>query len=149
MGDRMTATKKTDPIVLSTAPQIEGARLASIEGRLKLELKGIRFGGTSTFAFVKRTFEMKGSRASVLKQFQAYRERFNTAHGFATVTSETAAVPRPTASALVNIPVETAGRAAHQIAHLMSGHAWSADTLDAIARILVEAGFTMRDPDGE
>jgi hypothetical protein len=82
------------PIVISTAPGIEGARLASIEGRLKLELKGIKFRGGSTFTYVKRMFGLKGSRERVLVQFQDYRRRFNEAHGFGTVTSETAAQPR-------------------------------------------------------
>ena len=85
--------------VFDTAPQIEAFRLASIEGRLKLELKGIRmpFGRQSTFAVVKKMFGFKGSRERVLAQFQEHRRRFNEQHGFGTVTSDTAKVPRPVA----------------------------------------------------
>jgi hypothetical protein len=83
----------SDFIVL-TGDAIEGARLASIEGRLRLELGGIRFRGGSTFAFVKRTWGFKGARPAVLAQFQEMRRAWNTAHGFGHVNSDTAAVPR-------------------------------------------------------
>jgi len=81
------------PIVI-TGNAIEGVRLASLEGRLRLELKGIRFRGGSTFAYVKRTWGFKGSRAAVLAQFQQMRRDWNTANGFGHVDSDTAAVPR-------------------------------------------------------
>ena len=49
-------------------------RLMSIRGRLKLELKGIKFRGGSTFTVVKKEFNLKGSREKVLEQFEAIVE---------------------------------------------------------------------------
>jgi hypothetical protein len=82
-----------EEVQVFTGDGIEAFRLASIEGRLKLELAGIKFR-LNTFAAVKRQFGFKGSRAKVLAQFQAHRRAWNEAHGFGTVTSDTAAQPR-------------------------------------------------------
>lgn len=63
-------------IVIDTPEGIEAYRLLAIRGRLKLELKGIRFRGGSTFAYVKREYGFKGRNASVLEQYeQMLREK--------------------------------------------------------------------------
>lgn len=49
---------------------IEVYRLLAIRGRLHLELKGLKFRGGSTFAYVKRQFQLKGSRAKVLAAYE-------------------------------------------------------------------------------
>ena len=58
-------------IVCNTPEQIAAFRLLSIRGRLKLELKGLRFRGRSTFSIVKAKFGFKGNNAKVLEQFEA------------------------------------------------------------------------------
>ena len=58
-------------IVCNTPEQIAAFRLLSIRGRLKLELKGLRFRGRSTFSIVKAEFGFKGNNAKVLEQFEA------------------------------------------------------------------------------
>ena len=52
---------------------VEAFRLLSIHGRLKLELKGLKFrpipGYGSTFSYIKRTYGFKGNKESVLEQY--------------------------------------------------------------------------------
>ena len=71
-----------EAIVIDTPAGIEGVRLCSLKGRLKLEMAGLKFRGGSTFAFVKRQFGFKGNKASVLRQFEAFIADFNKQHGF-------------------------------------------------------------------
>lgn len=56
--------------MLDTPDQIEAFRLLSIRGRLKLEMRGIRFR-ISTFGYVRREFGFKGTRQSVYNQYEA------------------------------------------------------------------------------
>jgi hypothetical protein len=57
-------------IVLDTPEQIEAFRLLAIKGRLKMEMRGIRFR-ISTFGVVRREFGFKGSRQKVYDQYIA------------------------------------------------------------------------------
>jgi hypothetical protein len=56
-------------LIADTPEKISAFRLLSLRGRLQLELKGLRFKGGSTFTVVKQEFNLKGSRAKVLEQF--------------------------------------------------------------------------------
>ena len=60
-------------IVIDTPEGIEAFRLLSIKGRLKLELMGLKFKrgahGSSTFAYVKRTWGFKGNNQKVYEQY--------------------------------------------------------------------------------
>jgi hypothetical protein len=46
-------------------------RLLSLLGRLKIEMKGMKFRGRSTFAIVKEEFNLKGNKQKVFEQFEA------------------------------------------------------------------------------
>lgn len=56
--------------IIDTPEGIEAFRLLSIYGRLKLELKGIRFR-INTFPQVKREFGFKGRNQKVFEQYEA------------------------------------------------------------------------------
>jgi hypothetical protein len=59
--------------VFDTPDKIEAFRLLSIHGRLKLELKGIKFRQThrsSTFAHVRKEFGFKGRNIAVFEQYE-------------------------------------------------------------------------------
>jgi hypothetical protein len=59
-------------MILTQPHQIEAFRLLAIKGRLELELKGIKFRGGSTFAYVKRTFPLTGRLARRKWVLEAY-----------------------------------------------------------------------------
>lgn len=66
--------------MITTPEGIEAFRLLSIKGRLKLELAGLKFkrlaGYSSTFAYVKKEFGLKGNNRSVYDQYiQMLKER--------------------------------------------------------------------------
>lgn len=62
-------------MIIDTPEGIEAFRLLSIHGRLKLELKGLRFR-INTFPAVKREFGFKGNNQKVFEQYEAMlRER--------------------------------------------------------------------------
>lgn len=57
--------------ILDTPDGIAFYRLAATKSALSLELKGIRIRrGFSAYAFAKRTYDLKGSRESVLRQLE-------------------------------------------------------------------------------
>jgi hypothetical protein len=56
--------------VLDTPDQIQAWYLLSMRSRLKLEISGLKFKDGSTYAHIKRTYGYKGSRESVLEQFE-------------------------------------------------------------------------------
>jgi len=58
-------------IVATTPSQIEAFSLLSILGRLRLEIKGIKLRGRSTFAIVKQRYGFKGNHEKVLAQYKA------------------------------------------------------------------------------
>jgi hypothetical protein len=47
---------------------------------------------------------------------------------------------------LARVSPSEARRALSQIVTALDGHEWSPDTLDEIARVLINAGFTIGDP---
>lgn len=55
--------------LITTTEGIEAFRLLAIKGRLKIELRGMKFKGGSTFAYVKKEFNLKGNRQSVYDQY--------------------------------------------------------------------------------
>jgi hypothetical protein len=57
--------------MIDTPEGIRAWQLLSWRSRLKLEIKGLKFKDGSTYAFIKREFGLKGSRESVLKQYEA------------------------------------------------------------------------------
>ena len=65
-------------IILDTPEQIQHARLLSLKYRFKLELKGIKFRGRTSYSIIKSEFDLKGSRQSVYEQFiQLVEHRIN------------------------------------------------------------------------
>jgi len=60
----------SDIIVCDTPDKVEAFHALSIRGRLKMELKGLKFRGGSTFSYVKAKFGLKGSKESVLEQYE-------------------------------------------------------------------------------
>ncbi len=62
--------------IIDTPAGIEAFRLLSIKGRLSIELRGLRFKGGSTFAHVKREFNLKGRNQKVYDDYcNLLRER--------------------------------------------------------------------------
>jgi len=59
----------TESIVLNTPEQIEMYRLLTLYHALKLETKGLKFSRGSVYANIKREFNLKGNKQSVLEQF--------------------------------------------------------------------------------
>jgi hypothetical protein len=60
--------------VFDTPEQIAFFQLAAMKGRLKLEVKGLKFRGRSTYSIAKERYGLKGSRESVLAQLEAMVE---------------------------------------------------------------------------
>ena len=56
-------------MMIDTPEGIEAFRLLAIKGRLGMELKGLKFRGGSTFAYVKRMFGFTGNRQKVYDQY--------------------------------------------------------------------------------
>ena len=59
----------SEAMIFSTPEQIQGARLLAIKYRFKLELKGIKFKGRTSYSIVKEEFKLKGTRKDVYEQF--------------------------------------------------------------------------------
>lgn len=57
-------------IVCDTPETISAFQMLAIRGRLKMELKGLKFRGGSTFSYVKAKFGLKGNKESVLFQYE-------------------------------------------------------------------------------
>lgn len=56
--------------VIDTPDGIAAWYLLSWRGRLKLEIKGLKFKDGSTYAFLKKRYGFKGNRQSVLEQYE-------------------------------------------------------------------------------
>ena len=63
--------------IIDTPEGIEAYRLLAIRARLRMEMAGIRFKESqTTFAYVRKTFKLKGGRAKVFKAYEdMLRER--------------------------------------------------------------------------
>ena len=51
--------------------QILHFRMLTLRAGLKLEIKGLRRSGRSFYTIIKKEFDLKGSRESVLEQFDS------------------------------------------------------------------------------
>lgn len=60
----------SDIIVCDTPDKVETFHALSIRGRLKMELKGLKFRGGSTFKYVKDMFGFKGNKEKVFAQYE-------------------------------------------------------------------------------
>lgn len=56
-------------MTLTTPDQIQAYRMLTLLKGLQLECKGFRMSGRSCYAIIKKEFNLKGNRASVLAQF--------------------------------------------------------------------------------
>jgi len=56
-------------MVITEPNQIMHFRLLALRSGLRLEIKGLRRSGRSFYAIIKKEFDLKGNRESVLKQF--------------------------------------------------------------------------------
>ena len=54
---------------VATGKHIELVQLVALRGRLKMELRGIKFRGGSTFTKVRNKYGLKGSREAVYASF--------------------------------------------------------------------------------
>ena len=66
--ERLLFTKKIMTTVI-TGDQIQKFRQLSLLKALSLEIKGLK-GRFSTYAIIKKEFNLRGSRESVYKQFE-------------------------------------------------------------------------------
>jgi hypothetical protein len=57
-------------IVLTDPNQIEVARMLTLRKGLQLEIKGMRLSGRSCYSIIKKEFDLTGTRAQVLEQFE-------------------------------------------------------------------------------
>jgi hypothetical protein len=65
----MTVEQFDGGIMVTGEDDIEMFSLLSIKGRLKLEMKGLKFKGRPTFAIIKERYGWKGGKAKVYKLF--------------------------------------------------------------------------------
>ena len=56
-------------MVITESNQIMHVRLLALRSGLRLEIKGLRRSGRSFYAIIKKEFDLKGNRESVLEQF--------------------------------------------------------------------------------
>lgn len=56
-------------MVIAEPNQILHFRMLTLRAGLKLEIKGLRRSGRSFYTIIKKEFDLKGSRESVLAQF--------------------------------------------------------------------------------
>jgi hypothetical protein len=54
---------------VATGVGVDVYRILALRGRMELEMKGLRFRGRTTYAILKSEFGLRGSRASVYRQF--------------------------------------------------------------------------------
>ena len=57
---------------LSDSPKIQLYGLKVLRSQLQLEMKGLQSRGPTAYSRIKKWFGLKGSRASVLEQFEKY-----------------------------------------------------------------------------
>lgn len=59
-------------MTFDTPELIEGYRLLMLASKLKLEIKGLKMSrGPSAYTLIKKEFNLKGNKQSVLDQFNA------------------------------------------------------------------------------
>ena len=58
-----------------TGLQIDAYRLLTLRAMLKLELAGMKRRGRSAYSILKSEFGLRGSRAAILEQLNALREK--------------------------------------------------------------------------
>lgn len=56
-------------MMITDPNQIQAYRMLTLLKGLQLECKGLRMSGRSCYAIIKKEFNLKGNRASVLAQF--------------------------------------------------------------------------------
>ena len=56
--------------LLTDFDQIKTARLLTLRKGLQLEIKGLRHSGRSCYSIIKKEFNLTGTRAKVLEQFE-------------------------------------------------------------------------------
>ena len=67
-----------EPTILDTLDQIDFFVLAQLKARLGLEIKGMKGHGRSAYAQAKDRYDLRGSRANVLKHLELMvEERLN------------------------------------------------------------------------
>ena len=67
MSDKLT--------IIEGEQNIRNYRTLALRARLKLEIKGLKFRGRTTYAMVKSEFGFKGNKARVLEQLNEYIEQ--------------------------------------------------------------------------
>lgn len=55
--------------VIDTPEQINAYRLLTLKAMLKLELLGMKRSGKSAYSIIKKEFNLKGNKQSVLNQY--------------------------------------------------------------------------------
>lgn len=58
-------------MVISEPSQIMHFRMLTLRAGLRLEVKGLKRSGRSFYSIIKKEFGLKGSRESVLEQFDS------------------------------------------------------------------------------
>ena len=61
-----------EAVIISTPDGIKAFQMMALKGALKLETKGMTRHGKSAYSIVKETFGFKGSKVSVLAQYEAH-----------------------------------------------------------------------------
>jgi hypothetical protein len=67
----MAIERTQDGAVIITGNDIDTYRLLALKGALKLETLGMKRRGPSAYSIVKKEFNLRGDKVSVLKQFEA------------------------------------------------------------------------------
>jgi hypothetical protein len=57
-------------MILTDFDQIAVARMLTLRKGLQLEIKGMRHSGRSCYSIIKKEFDLTGTRARVLEQFE-------------------------------------------------------------------------------
>jgi hypothetical protein len=57
-------------MILTDFDQIAVARMLTLRKGLQLEIKGMRHSGRSCYSIIKKEFDLTGTRAKVLEQFE-------------------------------------------------------------------------------
>ena len=65
----MTSTQQPGTMI-NTPEGIQLYKMCSMYAGLKMEIKGLKSRGRSAYVLIKEQYNLKGSRASVLQQFE-------------------------------------------------------------------------------
>ena len=57
-------------MLLTDFDQIQTARMLTLRKGLQLEIKGLQHSGRSCYSIIKKEFNLTGTRAKVLEQFE-------------------------------------------------------------------------------